>query len=260
MMRVAGLAMIALGLFGIAVSLVDWRTADVGREGVELASDGASTEPVDAGPGSDGQAAQLEVEMAEVDAAAGPAADSGESLSSDREEASNEPSESAQGTFVARAEERADTPSETEDARSVPEATPARELAGVPANVKVFERDYRDDQPAAPLLAEIAARSEIVDEGSGYADFRVTLSEPAERSVVIIFSTLDLSAKDREDYQSQRGTVTFEPGVMSADIRTPLVDDDVKEEDEQFAIILNGAPGIVSFKSRRVTATIRDDD
>ncbi|MEM8950704.1 MAG: Calx-beta domain-containing protein, partial [Pseudomonadota bacterium] len=129
-----------------------------------------------------------------------------------------------------------------------------------PANVRIFDNRTRSEDAEPPLWADISAASAVVDEDSGYANFLVTLSEPAERSVVIIFSTVSLSANDEEDYLSQRGTVTFEPGVVSAEIRTPLVDDDIKEDDEQFAIVLNGAPGIVSFKSRRVTATIRDND
>lgn len=128
------------------------------------------------------------------------------------------------------------------------------------AAVKLFEQEDRLETSGPRPSADVAPGSEIVDEDAGHADFLVTLSEPAERPIVIIFSTIDLSADDGEDYRSQRGTLTFKPGMVSAEIRTPLVDDEIKEDDEQFAIILNGAPEVVDVRNRRATATIRDND
>lgn len=213
MIRVAGLAMIAFGLLGLGLSLVDWKTFGAFR-----AEDGTARN------------------VADVD-----------------EEPDDQQAIAGARTDTATAEaHQASLPSKTADTNGV--------SASNPANVKVFEREDQGEQSPPTLWADISAGSDVVDEDSGHANFLVTLSEPAERSVVIIFSTVDLSAVDQEDYRSQRGTVTFEPGVVSAEIRTPLVDDDIKEDDEQFAIVLNGAPGIVSFKSRRVTTTIRDND
>jgi len=222
--RVAGLVMIALGLVGLGTSFIDWQAIGA-KQPDETAATG---EPVV------DETATTETTARETKA---------DDTLVDGQENNDEPVD------VAKVDATSSTPVETNSVDGQP-----------PGNVKIFERDNQPEQAEPTLWASITAASEIIDEDSGHANFLVTLSEPADRSVVIIFSTIDLSASDQEDYRSQRGTVTFEPGVVSAEIKTPLVDDDIKEDDEQFAIILNGAPGIVQFKSRRITATIRDND
>lgn len=239
MIRIVGLAMIVLGLIGLGMTAFDWETMFE--------------------PAAENQAASEAVEPDQEAAAV------------DQETDNQAQVEKIEAVDAAQ-EEPAETPADESPTAPTPEiAQPSEPETDVPepdisvaesspANVKVFERDAEQDQSEPTLWAEITASSDTVDEDSGHANFLVTLSEPSDRSVVIIFSTVDLSANDREDYESQRGTVTFEPGVVSAEIKTPLLDDDIKEDDEQFAIVLNGAPGIVSFKSRRITTTIKDDD
>lgn len=241
-MRMAGLVMIMLGLVGLGMTAFDWETMFEPTAESQTASD--ATETVDEEAALD-QDTDIQAQ--------------GENV----EQAQNEDAE----VFDAAEDGTVDTPADESPSAPTPEiAQPSEVEPGVevaessPASVKVFERDEQQDETKPTLWAEISAGEDVVDEDSGHANFLVTLSEPSERSVVIIFSTVDLSANDREDYESQRGTVTFEPGVVSAEIKTPLVDDDIKEDDEQFAIVLNGAPGIVSFKSRRITTTIRDND
>lgn len=231
MVRIFGLTMILLGAVGIGASLVDWRTIGSVETDGEAGSTTTTRQGTDSPAEDDGRQA---TELAEKPDD-GASAKSASATQASGTAAKNAPPEGeASAIFVT---ERRD-----------------------PANVKVFEQESRIGDEGPTLWADISAASEVVSEGSGQANFLVTLSEPADHSVVIIFSTVDLSASDDEDYRSQRGTVTFQPGVVSAEITTPLVDDDIKEEDEQFAIVLNGAPGIVSFKNRRITATIRDND
>lgn len=126
-------------------------------------------------------------------------------------------------------------------------------------NVNVFERGTEASPDTLPWV-DVEPGNDLAREDSGHINFVLTLSKPVERPIIIIFTTVDGSARSDEDYLSQRGTVTFKPGVVSAEIRTPLVDDQVKEGDEQFALILNGSPGIVNLRSRRATATIEDND
>lgn len=128
-----------------------------------------------------------------------------------------------------------------------------------PGNVEVFERDQEISQELLPWV-DVSPGSDSVSEDSDHVNFVLTLSEPVERPIIIIFSTVDGSARSDEDYVGQRGTVTFKPGTVSAEIRTPLVDDDVKEDDEQFALVLNGAPGTVNLQNRRVLTIIKDND
>ena len=226
--RTAGLVMITLGLIGLGTAFIDWQ-------------------------------ANSEAETDETAIANEATVDEITTLGHD--ESVDEGAEDATGgPQVAEPQTGQETDNQVVDvAVASPDGSDGVTVQP-PGNVKIFERDGQPDQKKPILWASIAAASDVINEDSGHANFLVTLSEPADHSVVIIFSTIDLSAQDQEDYQSQRGTVTFEPGVVSAEIRTPLVDDDIKEDDEEFAIILNGAPGIVQFKSRRITATIRDND
>lgn len=242
MMRAFGLAMIALGTVGLGLSVMDWRsistspTEDEAAPGVAVVDQEIGDEIQENGEGS---------------------TDQGPEPTTATDDATQQAS--ADDTDVG---DLTDAALENVRMNVQPlEATGTSKVAKLsPANVRVFETAGQTNETEPLLWAEISAASEIVSEDSGHANFLVTLSEPAERSVVIIFSTINLTANDPEDYLSQRGTVTFEPGVVSAEIHTPLVDDDIKEADEQFAIVLNGAPGIVSFKSRRVTTTIKDND
>ncbi len=158
--------------------------------------------------------------------------------------------------------DRADVGALVSPADAKPDPRDAGEAVATasPGHVKFFDETRQDSEARTLPWADIAASSELVDEDSGYANFVVTLSEPTVRPIIVIFSTVDSSARSDSDYKGQRGTVTFEPGVVSAEIRTPLIDDGEKEGDEQFAIILNGAPNAVQFTNRRAAVTIRDND
>ncbi|MGI9506624.1 MAG: Calx-beta domain-containing protein [Geminicoccaceae bacterium] len=244
MMRMAGLVMIVLGLVGLGMTAFDWETMFEPTVENQTASDVIET--VEKGAAAD-QDTDIQAQ--------------GENVEQARNEDDEVADAAEDGAVETSADESPSAPVPTPEIAQPSEPEPKVDIVeSGPASVKVFERDEPQDQTTPTLWAEISAGKDVVDEDSGHAHFLVTLSEPADRSVVIIFSTVDLSANDREDYESQRGTVTFEPGVVSAEIKTPLVDDDIKEDDEQFAIVLNGAPGIVSFKSRRITTTIRDND
>ncbi len=232
-MRVAGLVMIAIGLLGLGLSLIDLETIDAFQAEETVASISEEKTATDAAT------------IAKV------AADH-------RTATRTLPNEQAK---VGTAEGERPAMASKHDALAASESSKANAVTErSPASVKIFEREDGTEPSAPTLWADIAAGSETVSEDSVHAKFLLTLSEPSDRSVVIIFSTIDLSATDQEDYRSQRGTVTFEPGVVSAEIRTSLVDDDIEEKDEQFAIVLNGAPNTVNFRNRRAAVTIKDDD
>jgi hypothetical protein len=132
--------------------------------------------------------------------------------------------------------------------------------------------------PAAPDTAEPAAgpssdpspndgsppRLALAAEGQGESEgevrFRLTLSEPAERSILIIYSTVDGSAKAPGDYQHGQGVVVFEPGQQETIVATRIVDDTVAEGDETLSIFITADPAAVVIEERKITATIIDND
>ncbi|NJO37573.1 MAG: hypothetical protein HC871_08080 [Rhizobiales bacterium] len=228
MARFLGAAMIVIGVAGLLVSMTDWRAADERPPAKEVIStaEARGTEAVAAqpsDPAASGAARATEARQA-------PKKDDG----------------------VARIQGNG------EQLAARPAATDIASLDG--ARIKVFDTTDQSDEPSSLPIIDIAAAADGVEEDGATANFLLSLSEPADRPIVIIFSTVDRSATSDADFQEQRGTVTFEPGVVSAEIRTPIIDDQDKEGAEQFSIVLNGAPGVVTFRNRQATATIKDND
>ena len=224
--RVLGLSMIMVGMLGLGMSLVDWST---------LKSPWRS---------KSGKSAIIALQDAPTDEK------NQESLSPGAPpEAAGDGQPAPERSIVRDVE--AQTPNDQIGTTTVTQKETA--------SVRVIDRD-----PSAistpKLWVDISTGRDEVSEDSGYANFVVTLSEPAPQPIVLIFTTIDGSARDGEDYRAQRGTVTFEPGIGSAEIRTLLIDDQVQENDEQFAIVLNGSPNIVNLRHRRATVTIKDND
>lgn len=239
MRRIAGILMIVLGALGLGLSMVDWRAEDsVETVETEEEANPADTETTpDLADGEGAAEARSTVATAEAEET-GPL-----ETDADTTEAGDVPPSSPPETAVAK----------------VDDSSPAATVSDS-AQVKVFEpTDPAAASDALPWV-EVTPISESVNEDNGHANFVVTLSEPAESPIIIIFSTVNDTAESDLDYQSQRGMVTFKPGMVSAEIKTPLVDDQDKEDDEQFTIVLNGAPDVVNFKSRRATAIIKDND
>jgi hypothetical protein len=237
--------MILLGVLGLGVSLLDREEGKSPGEAATL-DEGSSKTPIESeqeiAPGPDLADAEDAVD---------------ETLSSVTAEAlANEVAvvETREEPAVqSLTEPVAADASRSEDDRSQPEAVNV-------ANVKVFEQpEARKDSDLLPWV-DVSPTSGTVDEGVGSANFLVTLSEPAESPIIIIFSTINDSAESDKDYKSQRGMVTFKPGVVSAEIKTPIVDDEEQEGDERFSIVLNGAPDVVNFRNRRAMAIIKDND
>lgn len=106
----------------------------------------------------------------------------------------------------------------------------------------------------------LAISADSGGEDIGEIRFRLSLSEPAERSILILYSTVNGSAKSPGDYEHGQGVVVFEPGQVEAIVSASIVDDDVKEEDETLSIFITADPAAVLIEDRKVVATINDDD
>lgn len=125
-------------------------------------------------------------------------------------------------------------------------------------------------RPSVELPAETSVDSDMIPrltisanqagENEGEIQFRLTLSEPAERSILIIYSTVDGSAKAPGDYSHGQGVVVFEPGQQETIVTTNIVDDAVTERDETLYIFITADPAAVLIEERRTAATISDND
>jgi hypothetical protein len=103
------------------------------------------------------------------------------------------------------------------------------------------------------------ANNSIVAENVGNASVEVRLSAAYHKPVSVAFATSPGSARPRLDYQSVAGTLTFAPGVTSAFITVPILDDTRDEAPESFTIELSAAQNAVLITNRH-TLSITDND
>ncbi len=78
-----------------------------------------------------------------------------------------------------------------------------------------------------------------VNEGAGYADMQVELSQPTDRLVSVRYQAVAEDADAGLDYQDSRGIVLFSSGSTKGKIRLDIIDDEIPEPDETFAVVLS---------------------
>ena len=137
----------------------------------------------------------------------------------------------------------------------------------VRSEARALLSDLLDDGPATGgevadpvVVPEVPAETPPGE--PAFAEFRVTLDEPATEEKILSYNTQNGSAEAREDYIAQTGVLTFAVGEQSKIVRIPIVSDDVAENDEDFHLIVHDGPDIFSSADPlgMGTATIQDDD
>ena len=98
-----------------------------------------------------------------------------------------------------------------------------------------------------------------MDEDGGPAEFTVTLSETSVDDVTVAYATEDGTAYAGSDYTTVSETLTIRAGSTTGTISVEVLDDEVIEGDERFAVKLSSASGATIVDSEGV-GTIRDDD
>jgi hypothetical protein len=115
--------------------------------------------------------------------------------------------------------------------------------------------------PALPVVTIASAAVMEGASGRRLISFPVFLSEPAQSTVTIRWSTLHGTATAGRDYQSYRGSLVIKPGQQAGTIRVWVFGDRAKESDETFFVNLNSSVGAtLSEAGRRATGQIRNDD
>ena len=119
----------------------------------------------------------------------------------------------------------------------------------------------RDDDGVTPPPPPPALRIDdsAVDEDAGSAEFTVRMSAASTETVSVGYTTSDRTAEAGLDYASTSGTLTMTAGLTVATIEVPVLDDDVAEGDEAFAVTLSGATGATIADGEGI-GTIRDDE
>lgn len=114
-----------------------------------------------------------------------------------------------------------------------------------------------EDDLQPPLLTISDAKD---SEGAPDLVFDLTLSRPSKQQILVIYATLDRTAKAGEDFEEARGSIILRPGDTSAQIKVPLIDDDAAEEDKYFEVFVATDQKVATIKSKRATGTILNDD
>ena len=158
------------------------------------------------------------------------------------------------GTFTLTPEDDAE-----DEADETLTLTGAADLPVTPASIVLAD----DDEMIVSRVLSIADAE--ASEGAGEVRFAVTLDGPSGAEVTVGYETVnrdgfpDPVAEAGIDYESVSGTLTFAPGEESLTIRVPVVDDDLDEPDETFALVLSDLRGATLGRGSAL-GTIRDDD
>ncbi len=94
-------------------------------------------------------------------------------------------------------------------------------------------------------------------------EFTISLSGVVDHDVVVDFTTVDGTAKAGSDYVAKSGSVTIAAGETTATVSVELLNDDIVEGDEVFALQLSNiqAGGAnVNFETSRGEFSIEDND
>lgn len=112
-------------------------------------------------------------------------------------------------------------------------------------------------EPEIPVL--IVSPAEAV-EGTGELEFHISLSRPASKAIFLVYGTFDRAAKDGEDYRQEQGSLVIPAGDVSAVVRVPVIDDDLREDDETFELFVSADKDLVTIENNRAVGTIVNDD
>ena len=133
-----------------------------------------------------------------------------------------------------------------------PGASRPVETAKSPVGAAAAERQPKDGKPT--LAITIAA--EPVIESSPELVFEIKLSQPAEEPIVVMYATMDGTARGGVDYEPRQGALIIEAGAGAAGVRTPLIDDDLTEGDEEVLLFLTVDPKVARLADDKVVAII----
>ena len=120
----------------------------------------------------------------------------------------------------------------------------------------------REEVP--PVLPEVRFPVDISAEESeenAIFEFPIVLSVTSTRDVVLHYETRGITATAGEDFLADSGSVTLSAGVAQAVIEVPIVVDNIKEDDEQFKVVLTGAKNATFANGfQQAIGTIKNDD
>jgi Calx-beta domain len=119
-----------------------------------------------------------------------------------------------------------------------------------------------DQGPAPGEKQDLAVKASVdpAEPGAANMVFKIELSRPAEQTVVLIYGTVEGTAKAGEDFEPQQGMVTLAPGSKSAEVRVPLIEGSTAQGEKRFELFLAADPKVAEVVDKRIIATIHGGD
>jgi Calx-beta domain len=176
------------------------------------------------------------------------------------------PAEAEPETRAADARTAATTEPETRaaDAQAPAEAEPETRAADArtAAAAEPETRAAGEQHAALGDQGLLAVKASVDPPAPGARDmvFNIELSQPAKQTIVLIYGTVDGTAKAGEDYEAQQGMVTLAPGASAAEVRVPLLEGAPEDGEKRFELVLMADPKVAEVVDRRVIATIKGAD
>lgn len=108
-------------------------------------------------------------------------------------------------------------------------------------------------------LPKITIRDAFILESANAIILEVRSSVVSEEEITIDYRPTGITAEENVDFEGGSGSIVLAPGVRSAEIVIPLINDDIKEIDEKLEIVIFNATNAV-IDDELASATITDDD
>jgi hypothetical protein len=125
----------------------------------------------------------------------------------------------------------------------------------------ILSCDQINDPEQPAIIPRISIEGDAQDEGSEISnfDFVIRLSEPTTATVSVDFQTKSVSATEGEDYTGLSGSFTLNPGSIEAYLTIEVLGDTIKEENEEFQVVLSN-PINATINISSAIGIIRNDD
>jgi Calx-beta domain-containing protein len=126
------------------------------------------------------------------------------------------------------------------------------DIAAVPKAETIGARTAESDSQTVVLKASV----DPAMPGTAGVVFTIELSRPAQQPIVLIYGTVDGTARAGTDYEPQQGVITLAPGTRSMQVRVPLIGHQRPRDESRFELFLAADPKLVEVADQRIAATI----
>jgi RNase P/RNase MRP subunit p29 len=126
------------------------------------------------------------------------------------------------------------------------------DIAVVPAAETIAAQTAEPGSQTVVLKASV----DPAKPGTAGVVFTIELSRPAQQPIVLIYGTVDGTARAGMDYEPQQGVITLAPGTRSTQVRVPLIDHQRPRDESRFELFLAADPKVADVVDQRIAATI----